>query len=1247
VAVLALALTTWPGAAEMLNLRGRVVMEDGSQPGRAILVSRYCEGMDHIVQQVLASPKTGEYYIRLDVNRFGEVYTQMTNGGCHLEAESKGFVSTRVDLTDRNSIKGFTTIVDIVLSPAAPGATPLENAPVPHGAARQWTAAIKLLNAGSWAQAETQLRTVVQIAPNFTAGWVALGTACRGERNSEAARKAFERAVQLDPKRLLAYSMLLDTEIDTGAWKEALETSQKLMAADSKHLYINAYIQNAAALYALQDYDAATARINEAIRLDKHLEYPRTECILGLILEARGDLPSAGGHLRHYIEAHPRAGDVEFVKNRLANLGKSPPADLAPLVRADTRLGGNTEAPVPGGFKALATLARMKGAPGYADFFLEYCRAITEGDVIGASPTLESRNYIEEFATVADELQRLGDRSADHATVRLAMDTEEQRQKTARVLELFGWRLTQESSAWDLAPGDQRKDGIRQRFPSLFGIDELQLRAAITAGKPFQFEVPIESARLFGGATWATVLRANPGHASEPVSLFLEDLRFARTYTGLASADPDVAEALVSAFGLATLVSKYSLPLADYSGALQVSDGRVVVPGGPEAARLWSSVVGEDPAKAQQFLRALFEKDQGRLLPFYFDVSRADEAHRRFVMASPARFQAFSRWYRDSGPLDRPNSPARWQTVILQKMALDASGAPQFPGGLSAWTDRPADSRDLLFSLPLRPMAAVIQLEESRGARLDAGSVKLLAQHFEDWRHLTPYFENLPGLGAPEFQSLESFQASLADNPHPAALLGEFHSLVELIVLAGQAKSLDAAGAAALFGRVTAGLHSHDPAAAALAVLRDLSGGSADLDDAIPRVALRLSGARRASFERVKELQSVPKLSSLGESPDSAHLLPALSGLVYAALLDPTYQLVADDSALLSKHNFLPDIPGKRPELFADSALVAANTAPGSYLIGGFGRFREVTRVLDRRTGDSGGSPSSPSAAPDAAEGTPGGPNDAAAHIEADFRTSGRLVEVYATITDSRGRYIDDLKAGDFTILEEGQKRPPFAFEDHNDAVSIALLFDTTGSMEATLPPLKAAALKLIADLRPTDSVAVYGFNDRVSRLQAFTIDKTAASRAVLKAHPAGPTALYDALLRVSDDLAFHAGKKVILVFTDGDDNSSFLTAETAEFKAKMRGIPIYTIAQGEAIDRPSLLKQLADMSKATGGSPFLIRKPQDIATVFQKISDDLKHGYLVEFQPSPGEDRGWRRIDLLVRGNGLKVRAREGYYPE
>jgi len=258
------------------------------------------------------------------------------------------------------------------------------------------------------------------------------------------------------------------------------------------------------------------------------------------------------------------------------------------------------------------------------------------------------------------------------------------------------------------------------------------------------------------------------------------------------------------------------------------------------------------------------------------------------------------------------------------------------------------------------------------------------------------------------------------------------------------------------------------------------------------------------------------------------------------------------------------------------------------------------------------------------------------------------MVEVYATVTDGRGHYIDDLSARQFDVLENGQPKPVLAFENHNAPVSVALVFDASGSMVNTLPALKHAAMQLVDDLRPADSVAVYSFNDTVTELQPFTSEKDAAKRAILRTHPAGITSLYDALVRVNHDLAGRGGKKVIIVFSDGNDNASMLRASAAIDRAKARGIPIYTIAEGEALTNQQFIAELNKISQATGGTPFVIRRLSDIAAVFEKVSGDLLHGYLVAFQPSPGDDREWRKIDVVLSGaKGLQVRAREGFYVE
>jgi VWFA-related protein len=569
-----------------------------------------------------------------------------------------------------------------------------------------------------------------------------------------------------------------------------------------------------------------------------------------------------------------------------------------------------------------------------------------------------------------------------------------------------------------------------------------------------------------------------------------------------------------------------------------------------------------------------------------------------------------------------------------------------FPGGRNAWTaGNESDDRILLERAPLEALAAIEELEEKRGAPLSADATRILAQRYEQWRSLFPYFEKLAGLEAAEFHALADFADEAAKSPAARRnlLTGEWHSLVELIVLSAQAGSLDSRHAAEAFRQACEAMRSANPSAAAIGTVRAMAGGADDLDEALAGKLLRLSGPRREAFENVKKLQNVPHLGALGTPPGAAGTLAALAGAVYAAVLDPAYLLVAEDAQLLSKHSYVA--PGN---LFAHSSLTVSSDPPGTYFEGGFAAFQKAAQALHDRTEGELQPETDGASAPTRIEVASAGGPAPPPPTDLVFHAGGRIVEVYATVTDSHGRYVDDLTANQFSIQEEGQAKPVFAFENHTAAVSVALLFDTTGSMVEALPVLKNAAMQLVDDLRPTDSVAVYSFAGSVTEVQPFTSDKEAAKRAILKTHAEGITALYDALVRVNHDLSARGGKKVIIVFTDGSDNASMLTANTAIDRAKARGIPIYTIAEGEAIEQPHLMAELNKMSQSTGGAQFLIRKLSEIGTVFDKVSQDLMHGYLVAFQPSPGENRSWHKIEVVLSGaRGLQVRAREGFYVE
>jgi VWFA-related protein len=271
-----------------------------------------------------------------------------------------------------------------------------------------------------------------------------------------------------------------------------------------------------------------------------------------------------------------------------------------------------------------------------------------------------------------------------------------------------------------------------------------------------------------------------------------------------------------------------------------------------------------------------------------------------------------------------------------------------------------------------------------------------------------------------------------------------------------------------------------------------------------------------------------------------------------------------------------------------------------------------------------------------------------AAQDQPVFKVDTRLVEVYATVRDNHGRYMEGLTKERFQVTDEGIPQTVTAFESNSARLTCAILLDTTGSMKAVLPLVKHSVMHLIDELKDEDSVGVYSFNTRLIRQQEFTEDKAAAKQAVLRTTASGATALFDAIAELAYEIAPRTGKKAIVVFTDGADNASLLNAQAAVKRAKKAGVPVYTIAEGEALQAKTLLNELKDVAEMTGAYPYLARKTSDIGNIFAQISDDLQHSYMLAFRPAPSTEPKWRTIQLSVSGvKEARIRAKEGYLPE
>jgi VWFA-related protein len=264
------------------------------------------------------------------------------------------------------------------------------------------------------------------------------------------------------------------------------------------------------------------------------------------------------------------------------------------------------------------------------------------------------------------------------------------------------------------------------------------------------------------------------------------------------------------------------------------------------------------------------------------------------------------------------------------------------------------------------------------------------------------------------------------------------------------------------------------------------------------------------------------------------------------------------------------------------------------------------------------------------------------------FRSDVRLVEVYASVFDSKGNFVDGLSRDRFRILDEGDAQPVVDFETDSENLTCAVLLDTTGSMKNALPSVRNAVTSLVDQMREGDTVGVFGFSSTLVTLQDFTADRAAARRAVMRTRAEGETALFDSIAAVAERVGQAKGKKAIVLFTDGNDNASGLTAEAATKRVLETGVPVYAVAEGEARESVRLRRQLQQLAQRTGGLSYEAKSAADIEKVFRDIQSELRHLYLLTYRPPPADQSKWRAIRIEVAGlKGYKVRAKEGYFPE
>jgi Ca-activated chloride channel homolog len=289
---------------------------------------------------------------------------------------------------------------------------------------------------------------------------------------------------------------------------------------------------------------------------------------------------------------------------------------------------------------------------------------------------------------------------------------------------------------------------------------------------------------------------------------------------------------------------------------------------------------------------------------------------------------------------------------------------------------------------------------------------------------------------------------------------------------------------------------------------------------------------------------------------------------------------------------------------------------------------------------------------------TTGQPRDEA-QSGSTFRSGVDLVTVSATVRDRRGRAVADLTAADFEVLDRGVRRPITQFRTEVAPVSVAILFDVSGSMDMASRALAArfAAHHVLSWLEHgRDEAALFAFDSRLHEVAPFTVDTRALQGALGEVDPFGATSLHDAIADTAKRISERANRRrAIVVLTDGIDTASRMTPAQVSGIASEIDVPVYVIAVVLPIDNPDAngrptgdddvpvtVGTIRELAVWTGGELFYTSTPSDTSKVARQVVRELRQQYLIAFEPGAGA--GWHSIEIRTFRKNLTVRARGGY---
>jgi len=268
------------------------------------------------------------------------------------------------------------------------------------------------------------------------------------------------------------------------------------------------------------------------------------------------------------------------------------------------------------------------------------------------------------------------------------------------------------------------------------------------------------------------------------------------------------------------------------------------------------------------------------------------------------------------------------------------------------------------------------------------------------------------------------------------------------------------------------------------------------------------------------------------------------------------------------------------------------------------------------------------------------------------YRTDARLVLLNASVADKNGKLVTNIPQSAFKIFEDGVEQPIRLFRREDVPVSMGIIVDNSGSMTNKRTRVAAAALEMVKQSNPEDEVFIVNFNDDTHFDQPLTNDVKKLQAALARMEARGGTAMRDALSKSINYVKKNGkkDKKVLVVITDGNDNSSDITLEQVLRQAQNSEVLIYAIGllnEEEAREARSAKKALKSLVDASGGMDYYPKSTSDVQEITPRVAHEIRNQYILGYTSSnQALDGTFRQIKVTVTGFGKPtVRTRNGYY--